>query len=530
MKGTIPMKSVRAILAVLVFFIAPGALIAQEVENAESEVAPPPLVPLLVQRAEPMVVAPPVEVKEIEENGEDISDDQLDELLERNMAGEEAEGEMTDEDESPVAIESRSEGEADSEKRIFFEAAFQTALLYQNDSDFDSTEPAYNPNGQSVGLLGTFLKPRLTLVPIKEIKIVYEAELGLNLWGRNDPDQYRPGEDNAFQLAHRELYAQADFVNNLFGFKVGYQYFQDPTALFLGHWLGAGNFYGDLGWTKLTLTVAQMPDQTYEGISADSNNFTSDCFIYGLRADFPFDHWLVVTSFYVLEDRQIVKHPMNLFAPSLSVSGNYGWTEFGLDLVFQNGRMENGSVMGDEDSSAWAMQAYADFLYKGVEIRLNQLVLSPDDRYDRNQVNHGFFYSGKSRSRTHMLSEDEIRDWGNNLDERIGEKRSNEKFTVMRPGYSLTDVEISYNIEDIFRPALVIGAGFALEDENVMGGRLIGLETDLDFELKYKEVLSFHLLFGVLSPGKAASVALGQYNMDAVNMQYTVETSLSVYF
>ncbi len=413
-------------------------------------------------------------------------------------------------------------------KRLRFDAEFQTVLHYQNDSNFDPTKPYYDKEGQSVGVLGTFLKPRLSLFPVDPIEIVWEMEVGLNLWGKNDPDRYETGRDDAFRLAFRELYTKGVFLDGRFGFKIGYQYLEDPSALFLGHWLGAASLFTDLDWARFTFTAAQMPDQTYEGVGLDANNFRHDTFAYGLRADFPLPNWKIAVAFYGLLDQQMVDHTLNLFAPGVKISADYGFARFGLDLDFQVGNMENGSTSGDEDTTAWALQAWGEFTAGAFRAEVNQLLLSPDDSHDRNASNHAFFYSGKSRSRTLLLSENEIRDMGFNLDERLAESRG--KFFVIRPGYSLTDAAFSYDVKGFFVPTLIVGTGFVLEKDNAMGGQMVGVEMDLDLEFRYKEILSFHLVGGVLVPGRAAAVFVNDFDRDATENQYVFETSLSVYF
>ncbi len=433
----------------------------------------------------------------------------------------------------PVQVREMTEEEKSDalktfEKMVHFNATLQTVLVYQNDYDYDNTPPAYNPDGQSVGLLGTFFKPRFRLVPIEEVEIVYEAELGLNLWGRNDPDQYLGGETDTFLLAHRELYARGEFMNRLIGFKVGYQYFTDPTELFIGHWIGAMSLTSSREWADFTLSVGQLPDQTAEGVTLDENNFKQDTFVYGMRVDVPIDNWMIMMGLYGLNDSQVVNQTLNLFTPSLRVSADYDWVQFGLDLAFQTGSTERGAAFDDERTTAWALQAFADFKIGNLFIEFNDLFLSGDDDVDRNKTNNAFYYSGKSRSRTLILSEDHIRDRGDNLDERLADRRG--KFYLVRPGYSLTDLTIGYDVSGFFVPAVTVGAGFGINKTNALNANLVGIETDLDLEFKYKDVVSFHLIGAILAPGGVAAAYVNSYDRTAIELQYMFESSLSVTF
>lgn len=460
---------------------------------------------LQVQQAEPLMKAEPVRI-------ETIKDDSTDKT-----------------EEAPKAeIGNLGFYTKDGKKWLNFGATLQTVLIYQNDTDFEDTKRYYNENGQSGGLLGTFLKTQLSLHPIEQIKIYWEMEMGLNLWSRHDPDQYTSGERDTFRIAQRELYAEGIFLDGLLGFKAGYQYFNDPGSLFLGHWLGAFSITSKRDWAKFSFTIAQVPGQTYEGITLDSNNFQHDTFVYGLRVDVPYKQWKFIVGLYGLHDSEVVGQSLNLFSPSLSIEADYEMIDFGIDAVFQAGTTTKGSNMSDEETIAWALQAYAKLNTKGFGLEFNQLILSGDDKYDRNKTNHGFFYSGKSRSRTLILSENDIRDIGGNLDERLGERRG--KFNVIRPGLSITDITLCYKVADYFSPALIIGAGFVLEKDNALGGQMVGIETDLDLKFSYKNIVDFHLIGGLLYPGKAAAAFVNSFDKQETNIQYMLETSLSVSF
>lgn len=417
---------------------------------------------------------------------------------------------------------------ANGYKWLMFNATLQTFFLYKNDSDFDPTPPVYDANGQSVGLLGTFFKPRLTLMPVTEISIVWEMELGLNLWSRHDPDQYQSGEMNTFRLAQRELYVEGRFLEGVLGFKVGYQFFEDPSRLFIGHWVGAASLISEREWAKFSFTIAQVPGQTFEGITLDENNFIHDTFVYGLRVDAPISNWKLTVGLYGLHDAEVVDQTLNLFTPTVQVQGDYEWVSFGLDLAYQTGITQRGAMMNDEQTDAWALQAYATFTAEKFEAEINQLILSADDGSDRNGSNGAFFYSGKSRSRTLILTEDEIRDTGANLDEGLGEGRG--KFHLARPGLSITDAALSYRITDYFAPTFIIGAGFVLEADNALGGKMIGVECDLDLKFSYKNIIDFHVIGGLLMPGHAAGAYFNEYDHDSKRLQYMLESSLSATF
>lgn len=413
-------------------------------------------------------------------------------------------------------------------KYVQFHGLLQTVIVYRNDYDFDSTPRYYDVEGQTVGMLGTFFKPQISVTPDKHLRIFWEMELGLNLWSRHNPDQYTSGNFDTFRLAHRELYVEGKFFEKKLNFKVGYQFFEDPTRLFLGHWLGAASIGSDLKKAKVTATVGQLPGQTYEGIGLDANNFKHDTFVYGAAAEVPCKQWKFVISLMGMHDAETIGQTLDLLTASARISADYKWINFGLDLALQYGKTDNGAAFADETTLAWALQAFAQVKKDGFDFQLNHLMLSADDRYDRNGSNGAFFYSGKSRSRTIILSEDEIRDQGYNIDEFMGQRRNT--FNLLRSGFSLTDFALAYNYKDVFVPAIIVGAGFSLQPENALGGRLVGVEADLDLEIRYKDLLSFHVIGGLLVPGRAGAAFLNRGDMTSTNIQYMVESSLAVMF
>lgn len=411
---------------------------------------------------------------------------------------------------------------------FFFEGVLQSLFVYKNDEDFDSTAPYYDAHGQSLGLLGTFLKPRLTFAPVPYIRVVYETELGLALWSLHDPDQYVVGTDGTFRFAHRELFVEGDLFRGAFGFKVGYQYFTDPTALFLGHWIGAASVSTQLGNVRLTATGGQMPDQTHEGVTLDSNNFTHDTFVYGLRADVLSGPLTAAVGVLGLHDAQVVGQTLDLVTLSARVRADFPKFSVGLDLAGQWGITQNGAQGGDEETLAWALQAFGEARLGPFELELNTLLLSADDGDDRNGSNHAFFYSAKPRSRTIILSEDEIRDRGFNIDEQMAVRRG--KLYVVRPGLSLTDICLAHHVLPFFTYRLIVGGAFALESANALGSSFVGVETTLDLELRYEDILSFHIAGAALLPGGAAAAYLNLYDRRATETQFMVQASLFTYF
>lgn len=421
-----------------------------------------------------------------------------------------------------------------------FMGRLQTIFLWRSDSDFDRTPPLYNANGQDVGVVGTFLAPMLVVTPVKELKMVFELEMGLNIWSTHDPDNYSTSLPDWFRVGFRQAYLEANFEKQKIGFRVGYEKLFDPTGLFVGHWLGAANVWTRQKWGQVTFTVAQMPDQTYEGIAFDSNNFNSDTILYGARLTMPFDKLKLDAAIWGIHDSQVVGRTMDLMAITANLSGDWRWIKFGLDLGFQYGTTEGRAGGDNETTLAWALQAYMnmDRKLQGVKdlnflLDLNVLAISGDDDWDGNTHNGAWLYSGKSRSKTLILTEDELRDRGGNIDELVSDRRNADKgkFWLNRAGLTVADVSFGLLHKNFFKPMVTIGAGWAHNDRNAMGASFVGLEADLHLEFLYKKYLSVDIAGTTFLPGRAASAFINKGPFpDAVDPVYQVEASVMFFF
>ena len=419
----------------------------------------------------------------------------------------------------------------------------QNLFLWRNDRDFDRTPPYYDAQGQEVGVLGTFLAPMLEITPVAPLRMVMELEIGLDIWSLQDPDVYATGEQGSFRLAIRQLYSEGRFFDGALGFRVGYEQLFDLSGLFLGHWLGAASLSTAHEWGRLTLTAAQMPDQTYEGVAFDDNNFRSDTFVYGLRGDFPLPGTPLElsVSLWGLHDTQVVDQPLDLMTATARLTGEWDTMRFAFDAGWQYGVTKRRAAGGDETTLAWSLQGSFDLVQPlgagpadlSLLLHLNVMALSGDDRHDGNDRNGAWFYSGKSRSRTLLLSEDDLRDRGGNIDELLAERRHGDsgKFFLVRPGLLLADVSLGLDAFGFFRPLLTLGAAITLNPDNALGGRFVGFETDLHLELYYERYLSFDLVGSLLLPGKAAAAFANRTgDRGSTDTVFQVEAVMTLYF
>ena len=413
--------------------------------------------------------------------------------------------------------------------RMELRADLQSLFHFRNDADFDRRERDYDVDGQTVGAFASIFTPALTLHIMDHLRIHYEVELGLNFWSKHNADQQSALASDIFVMKHRQIYGEGEFWDGRLGFKVGYAHFADPTGLFFNHWVGvaAANWTNSSRRWKITFFAGQIPDQTYEGINIGDNNFTHDIWIYGARTRLEISDSIALnTSISRLYDGHVVDRERWVVAPCASLEVDTDRLDLTLDVVVQAGVFE-GHAQGSEaqTSLAWAAQGNARLSLGVWDIAFNVMALSPDDAHQGNEFNHAFLYSGKSRSATLMLTEDELRDWYDNLDERMS-GHSGGMF-LNRAGLLVADIKATWNLHEIYRPSVVVGAATVLKPANALDNTFVGVEADVVLEFHVSDYLVGHLVGGMLIPGDAGGALINrQGGNDATDPIVMTEASL----
>ena len=402
-------------------------------------------------------------------------------------------------------------------------------FLFRSDFDFDRTAPRYNASGQTVGAFATVLTPRLTWHLAENLRVTYEVEIGLNYWSRNNPDTESALSPDVFVMKHREMFAEGEFVRGRLDFKVGYQRFRDATGLFLNHWIGAAQVgYRWADDDRVGLFVGEVPDQTYEGILVRDNNFKRDILVFGGRLDLGLGPgWGLAADLSALYDSHVVGRTRWVVAPSARLSFESGPWNASLDAALQAGRFQHATLRGEDATVlAWAAQGHVGFSRHPWSVELSLLALSPDDGYDGNSRQGAFLYSAKPLSKTRILTEDEVRDWYDNLDERLSTFEGG--FFLNRAGLFLADLSVGREVTSFLQPNLIVGAAMALEPRNALGNRFVGVEALCDLTFFWREVLFAHVSAGVLVPGRAAAAVVNQIDRAATDPIWMTEVSLTV--
>ncbi len=421
------------------------------------------------------------------------------------------------------------------EEKIEFYGYFQNFFIFKTDRDFDPSPAFYEPWGQTVGVFGTYAEPTFKFnIDDAKKSIGIQSLWGFNLWSRNSPFS-RPDEAQGKQLFIflRQLYS--DIKTPAGVVKVGYQYFADPIELFVRHWIGGVRFQSE----RFQIFVGQVPDQTYEGIEVFSNNFVNDTFILSfaysqggflLGDGIPQVNTGFFAGLYNLFDNSVIRKPK--FVSSLVFGYSYSSDnlQFLGGVVGQGGIFFKSAVDGtDEVHLGSAVQFKLAKKSKNLTLGCGVMLLSPDGGKYKDGINTGFIYSGKSMSRTLLLTEDEVIFKSDNIDLNIGEQFS--AFRIIRPGLLVIDVWGDFMLSDALSISPVLGAGFS--GQNLSGdfaGMIYGLEFSPVFRYMRKNlVFDFANIFFV--PGKASSYFMNLIDPEKLRtFVYSLELSLKVFF
>jgi len=402
---------------------------------------------------------------------------------------------------------------------------FLTFFLWQNDRDFDNTTPLFDEYGQSVGYVDVRIYPRLAWRPTRAVSFQYFAEIGGALWSRKSDDAHPDLVEQQPVYVQKELWAQVLLPWEGSGVRVGFQYIYDPTLLFLEKYVGAfTGFYRWEGGAEVRLVALQVPDTVYEGIDFSENNFQNDDFVFAADAVLrPAEGLRVKPGLYFQWDRTDVARPRYLWNPCVNVAYDFGsaglWE---LDAALQAGVWENRSIDNRTlDLVAGALQVHGRFRVAGVTVETNLLALSPDDGDPYNGVDSGFWYSGFSRSRTLLLSQNWILDQYNNLDKKAAEAGA---------GVFLADLFARGPVAAGLELFGVVGYGLALEPRYVLGGRTIGTEVDAGLFWQVVPSAQMMVVGGAVFPGVAGAALLNEIDPTACDPIYYFQAALAVTF
>ena len=420
-----------------------------------------------------------------------------------------------------------------------FHADFRTFFLYQNDSDFDDTDPLYDEYGQTVGYLSTLFRPRIIWRPHEAITLFYEMEVGDNIWSANDANLGDPTGETRTIFRHRQFWGSIQLPRVPVYVKSGYTYFYDPTHLVVDRYVGVADIMGEWTSGEASVGAAVIPDTVYEGEDANQaafdpdiegydparNNFENDDFFFYARALQEIGEGLKLRpGVYVRWDKSEIRRPVWIASPVLHADWFLNeYVTIDIDLAGQIGEFKNGGIDNrDVDLLAGAAQIAVESNVKYLGLRLNTLLLSADndDRFDLTE--HGFQYSGFSTSRTMLLTENWLQDQFSNLDEAAAAQGA---------GLWVSDLEVSYTANGAPTLFAVVGYGMVLEDRNLNHDPNLGLELDAGWRADlYGELARLTIVSAMLWPGEAAAALANEIDTEATEFLWNIQAAMEIRF
>ncbi len=396
---------------------------------------------------------------------------------------------------------------------VLLDFRFQTFTIFQNDRDFDRTEPLFDEYGQSVGYVATALEPGLTVAPIPQVWLRYSARIGDAVWSRNDAEQRDPAGENGVLFQTREMYGHV----GLFGTDLlaGYQLVEDPTRLFVSRYMGALAYAFPVAGNEFQLLAAQLPDSVYETTTATSpaseleyNNFERDRFLFGLSDEIPAGNWSVAPAVFVLWDKTEIERPLSIVNTAAALRADYRLWKLNLALAMQFGE-HRGAGPNNRDVSRLAGAGQAQFgIYPGKwGFQTTVIGFSADDGDPNDTLNNAYVYSGKSLAASYFLSQNGLYDQYDSLDVRAAAQEA---------GLLLADQLISYQV---FDPLRVFGiAGYSRVFNSTRLGdvdQTVAWEGDLGLRYNlYGNMVVFTVVGGGVWPGEAGAQLKNEIDRD----------------
>ncbi len=274
-------------------------------------------------------------------------------------------------------------------KNLILDLNLDNFFYYKNDTDFDNSKRLYQPEGDSEGLLATYLNSQLTLNITNDVFIFYEFELGSNIWSKNNPDIIDPVSNDIFVLKYRQIYGSAEFFENRLRIRSGYIRIIDPTTLFINHWIGAFQLGFDVSNTKNYLIISQMPDVNYEGLTSSTNNFANDRWLFALMSSFGLmgNDTLSIAWYSLYDDTQIRRSNL-IHSPMLSYLFYRERLKLMFDAILQFGVLQNASINGEDVRElSYGLNLNISQGLGEFSVILNGLFMIADDKYSVNKYN-----------------------------------------------------------------------------------------------------------------------------------------------
>jgi len=288
----------------------------------------------------------------------------------------------------------------------------------------------------------------------------------------------------------------------------------------LDHTTGVVTANVKFGKSELRALAGQMAATTHEGLDVGRDNFLTDSFLVGLSYRTHLgDHLRLDGAAYTVLDHRLVGRPFVLNTAVLGLSTSRKNYQAWLHILGQVGKWTGGGLAGrDEKISSYAAQVGMSRTLGRFGWSVNLFALSPDDDHHGNGVQSAFFGSGKNRSRSILMTEDETRDRYDNLDERMGSRWG--ALIYSPAGLAVADLGLGYQVTTVYTSSVIIAVGSTINPKRSLGARHVGVELAFlqDFQVSRNAAVFLNgLLF---LPGTAAGAFVNDIDRSATQTMY----------
>jgi hypothetical protein len=418
----------------------------------------------------------------------------------------------------------------DSERGFTMKATTWTLLSWRNDQDFDPSARYYDRDGQSQGQATTALRPTFHWQSDHSVKILYQPEMGWESWGAVNssmPHPYGPNRLPGLSLRHRQIWGE--YRGDQIELRAGLQPITEPSNLFLSHLTGGLRLRAKLKKVRYTLSLAQLPEDQFEGMTLGEDNWVNDTLIAGLKMNWSQGGMRLDVGGLWMRDHRVVDRPLKLGVGSLNLKWRSKAFKSRLAFAYQMGSWDKSGVGGiDQEIQSWGAQGGVSWRRGKLSLGTRFVLLSADDDHDGNAHWGGFFYTGQNDSKTLILTQDETRDRYDNLDERSATAWGSH--FIHRAGLGVWDLSLGYQINSIFKTEMVWGLGWTLAPQNVLDERWMGVEGGLLNRFKLNRHATIFIHGQLFLPGRASAAMINDQDRAATQTLYGVQTGFIARF
>ena len=402
---------------------------------------------------------------------------------------------------------------------------FVTMGEFRNDTDFSEQGPVYDVDGQHGGFIGARFEPALVTSFTKDVHLKLRGELRLG--GGNLPGEI--GGDGPVSLFGKDLYVAFGDTHGFQG-NAGLRERMGASGLVLSQpviGFGAGWNFHDI---SLEVWAAQAEENSPEGLNFRDDNFAADHWIGSVDISGVFDENALEMALLGSKDSNPALEDRVLGIVDLSFLQEAEVYKAWAALTFGAGASEYGTIRTEEQSLLfWGVEFGFETTLSNVLVGINSMVLSGDDEHDGNGFNGSFQWSGKSKSRTIVFTEDESFRRNNSVSYALGNNKG--PFKEMQSGLQVSELVLGYHFPSIDLAVNALAAIGSTLQSTYTGGRTdLGIETGLHAFWAPSKPLEVFARTAFVLPGDAAGWVLNETDVDGSEPMWVIQAGTVLSF